>query len=279
MQLSNRIIGSLIQPKLTHWIIILLIAKSPLSIGATSSDCKLLSVEQIAASCEEIFAGDNIGAKPTVSAIQQALNDLGFPAGFVDGFAGENTTSALNAFYAQTGLAPRETYDKETLGDILDQFKLSIAAQSMFEESKAALSAGNLESASIQLKLARSLSNLVRPPQDLVDEIETESQKMELEVQPQSLEEAKNDTETLEEKDEPGAIRNNIAETSPQNKIPRDKTTDDEAKKSEQTNTTHKTLVLLEAANGLQLSYQDKIDGREKYHRDLILSIESLFSQ
>lgn len=54
-------------------------------------------------------------ADPTVRYLQQALHDLGYSVGGIDGFVGEQTTSAVRAFQADNSLDETGTVDIETL--------------------------------------------------------------------------------------------------------------------------------------------------------------------
>ncbi|MGI9665513.1 MAG: peptidoglycan-binding protein [Acidimicrobiia bacterium] len=58
---------------------------------------------------------------PTVSHLQQLLNDLGYKAGAVDGLLGDRTVDALRAFQADNGLEQTGHVDIDTLSALADQ--------------------------------------------------------------------------------------------------------------------------------------------------------------
>jgi len=57
---------------------------------------------------------------PTVRYLQQALHDLGYPVGGVDGLIGEDTRNAVRAFQADNSLDETGTVDIETLRALSD---------------------------------------------------------------------------------------------------------------------------------------------------------------
>lgn len=52
---------------------------------------------------------------PTVAYLQQALHELGYPVGTIDGFYGENTTEALAEFQSDNGLESTGHLDTDTI--------------------------------------------------------------------------------------------------------------------------------------------------------------------
>lgn len=54
-------------------------------------------------------------SNPNVSWIQSRLNELGFPAGPVDGLMGPQTTAGIRAFQEARGLNPTGVMDADTL--------------------------------------------------------------------------------------------------------------------------------------------------------------------
>ena len=108
-----------------------------------------------------------------VTEVQTRLNGFGLNAGLPDGVPGNRTRQALTEFYTATGMPVITSISDLTLEDLIAAEQPFQRAESLLQESRLALTDGNVQLAVQKLNAAKNNSGLVQIPPTLERDIQS----------------------------------------------------------------------------------------------------------